>query len=871
MKDNRHNQTDLKRGLSSQEALVRLKKYGLNELKKTKPVPVVWKFLAQFNDVLIYILLVSSIISFALKEIADAIIIIFVILMNGIIGFIQEEKATKSLEALKKLTTQEATVKRDGILMTIPASELVVGDIIFLEEGQAVPADAIIFNNNGLLCDESALTGESQSVVKDENFISNDNTPLGDCLNKVYMSTLVLAGHSEAVVVATGMKTEIGKIASLLKDDRKGETTLQKKLATLGKLLGIVTILVCVFLFIIALIQKRNMIEMFITSISLAVAAVPEGLPAVVTIVLAIGVQRLIKTNMIVRKLHSVETLGAVSKILTDKTGTLTENQMTVVALSYDRKNFKIRELEKNSTFDMLLQTMIFCNNANIQNAKIGDPIEVAMLEFAKAFLPLPNFVKIAEEPFTSDRKMMSVLIETQGIKRQFSKGAYENIIKKCAKILVNGEVIELKKDDINRLDFLLHQLSSQALRVIALAYKESNSIKEEQLTFVGLVGMIDPPKKGVKEAVQDLTDAGIETIMITGDNVDTAFAIAKSLNIASNKEECVEGKYINTLSDSRLKELVMQKKVFARVSPTHKIRIVEAYKNNNFLVAMTGDGVNDAPSLREADVGIAMGKSGTDVAKNAADMILLDDNYTSIAKAVKEGRGIFANIKKTTLFLLSSNFAEIMAMIIGILFVLPIPLIAVHILWVNLITDSLPAIALSVDSTSESIMKEKPRKKDSGLFEKTDYSILIFYGIVITLITILSYCLPALILIAKQGNLDKNIFLNIKDLLLNNADILKKSRTFAFTTLGISQLFHMIGMSDIKSYLFGIIKKKNFIMIFALIIGILLQFMVTEIPILSNLFQTSTLSFKEWCILIALSSVPLLLHELLVPYFRKK
>ncbi|MCH5172182.1 MAG: cation-translocating P-type ATPase [Erysipelotrichales bacterium] len=862
--------TSIKSGLPQVEANKRLKQNGLNELKSEKKRSAIVKFLSQFNDVLIYILLVSAVVSCFLKEFADAAIIFIVVLINGLAGFIQEEKVTKSLESLKKMTTSYATVKRDGKVIEIPANELVVGDIILLEEGKAIPADVVLVNNNGLLCDESALTGESQPVLKDEFCESDDKTPLAEKYNLGFMSTLVLQGHSEAIVIKTGMKTEIGKIAEMLDSNKTVETPLQKRLGDLGKLLGVITLLICALLFVVALIQKRNVIEMFITSISLAVAAVPEGLPAVVTIVLAMGVQRLAKVNMVIRKLHAVETLGAVGKILTDKTGTLTENQMTVTKVNYGLKTYSISNLVESEELIKMCKAMYYCNNASIKDAEIGDPTEIALLKFIRIFQFDKNNKRADEFPFSSERKLMSVLVYDQD-KMQYTKGAYEKIIAKCDKIFCDGKEIFLTREMINSLNSLSLEMSQKALRVIAFAYKKCNSITEDKMVFLGFVGMIDPPKRGVKSAIQTLSSASIDTVMITGDNINTAFAIAKDLNIANSKEECIEGKELDKLSSTDLNKIVLSKKVFARVTPSHKIKIVEAFQSNNFLVAMTGDGVNDAPSLRKADVGIAMGKGGTDVAKNAADMILLDDNYVSITNAVKEGRGIYANIKKTALFLLSSNFAEVLAMLLGILLGLPMPLIAVHILWINLITDSLPAIALGVDKTSDDVMNEKPRLKNESLFAKGGYSILFLYGIVITLVTIISYFIIPFVETINCFGLDVHVFEHMKELLVNNEEILLKSRTFAFTTLGISQLFHMIGMSNVKQNIVQIVKKKNYVMFLAFIIGIVLQILVTEIPFFTSIFKTYSLTAKEWGFLILLSAFPLYMHEIMVGYYAKK
>lgn len=862
--------TSISKGLTNEEAQIRLKQEGFNELKEEKKTSLILKFLRQFNDVLIYVLLVSGIISLVLKETADAIIIFVVVLVNGIVGFIQEEKASKAIEALKKIATTYAIVKRDNKVMKIPTREVVVGDIILVREGQAIPSDAIIIKSNNLLVDESALTGESDSVLKDERFISKDTTPIAERLNYLYMSTFVLQGNAEAIVISKGMNTEIGKIADMLKNNENQATPLQKKLEDLGKMLGVITLIVCVLLFVLAIVQKRNVVEMFITSISLAVAAVPEGLPAVVTIVLALGVQKLVKSNMVVRKLHSVETLGAVSKVLTDKTGTLTENQMTVASLSYNKKEYEINDFVKDKSFDVLCEVMQICNNASISNNEIGNPTEIALKKFSEHFIKL-NYQRLDEIPFSSERKMMSVLVKKDNIIMQYTKGAYERIIEKCDRILIDNKELELDAFYKNELERIIRKMSSKALRVIALAYKKTSSIQEDKMVFVGLVGMIDPPKKGVKEAIKTLKEAHIDTIMITGDNIITAFAIAKNLEIATSLNECISGQELDKLSEKQMKEIVKNKKVFARVSPTHKVKIVKAFKDNGYLVAMTGDGVNDAPSLKTADVGVAMGKRGTDVAKNAADMILLDDNYGSLAVSIKEGRGIYANIKKTSLFLLSSNFAEVLSMLFGVILFLPMPLLAVHILWINLITDSLPAIALGVDKTSDEVMKENPRAKNESLFAHGGYSILFLYGAFITIITMISFFIIPTSIILNTYGFDGRLFAHIRHILLTNEEVLLKSQTFAFTTLSLSQLFHMIGMSNVKNRLFNIIKGKNYVMLLALVIGIALQVLVTEVPFLIEVFKTSSLSLSEWIYLLLISSFPLIMHEIMVSYYRKK
>lgn len=870
--------TSIKYGLSEKESEYRLKNEGKNILNKKKKKGILSLFFSQFYDPMVFVLIVGCVLSFILKEITDGFIILFVIILNAILGTVQEYRAEKALNALKDMSSPHAIVKRDGIYKEIKAEEIVPGDILKINEGNIIAADVRLIETFSMKIDESSLTGESEPVEKNANMIISSDTPLGDKKNLAFMSTALQVGHGEGIVISTGMNTEIGKIAKLIDDAKEEMTPLQKKLGGLGKLLGALAVFICAFLFFITLIQKRNSMEMFITSLSLAVAAIPEGLPAVVTIVLAIGVQKMAKANAIVRRLPSVETLGAVSVILSDKTGTLTENKMKAVEVFYNGEIYEEEAIE-NISAPLLFDGFTLCNNASIEDGSFGDPTEVALLQLAKRKSIHKKeldraYKRINEIPFDSKRKMMTTTHIYQGKTIHFTKGALDWLVRKCKYIYINEKIIPIEERHKQHILKVARDMGKKALRVLAIGFSEV--VPEEEMVFVGCVGMIDPPRKEAKSSISTLKQAGIKTVMITGDHVDTAFAIAKSLGIAESESQCVSSDIIEQADDDALKEIIKDVTVFARVTPTHKVRLVQAFKNNGNIVAMTGDGVNDAPSLKNADIGIAMGITGTDVAKNAADIVLSDDNFSSIEKAVEEGRGIYDNIRKTIIFALSSNMAEVMSMLIAVIIGYPMPLIAIHILWVNLITDSIPAIALGADKKDNNVMKEKPRLVNESIFARGGYKLTFLYGGIITIITIIAFLIvPLSTLHLEDSNFSlvmiKDNFYKILDLFNTRPDILTKSRTYAFTTLCISQLFHMIGMSSIKEHAFSILKKKNFLMYGALLIGIILQVLVTEVPILTTFFDTTSLSFKEWLWLLLMSSYPLLVHEFLVSYFKRR
>ncbi len=861
--------TNIEKGLTTKEVSQKTHPTFKNELEEKKRKNFLFIFLSQLNDPLIYILGVALLISLFLREYVDAAIILTVVILNAIIGAVEENKAEKALEALKKMTTPHCLVKRNNEVVEIEAKDLVLGDVVILDAGRTIPADLRLTKTNNLKIDESSLTGESLPVEKDANLILPKNTPLGDCKNMAYMSTNVTYGRAEGVVTHIGMNTQIGKIAKMLNEKKDEMTPLQKKLAELGKLLGIIAVSVCILLLVVALIQGRNLIEMLITSISLAVAAIPEGLPAVVTIVLSLGVQKMVKVNTIVRKLHSVETLGAVNIICSDKTGTLTQNKMTVVQAYFNHQYYNSYQINQNNLY-LLSLGMSLCNDAKYEKEKyIGDPTEIALLVFSqqmdmfKADLD-KKYPRLQEIPFDSNRKMMSTLHKVNGKNMLFTKGAIDQIIQHCNRIICHNVISPLSVQDKNKLLLEANNMAKNAMRVLALAFKETNQLKEEELVFVGFVGMIDPPRKEAIEAIQKLKTAGIKTVMITGDHKNTALAIAKELDIATDESQCISGEEIDKIDDFEQK--VENYSIFARVSPEHKVKIVKALKEKDNIVAMTGDGVNDAPSLKMADIGISMGITGTDVAKSASDMVLSDDNFASIEKAVKEGRGIYTNIKKSLLFLLSSNIGEILTMFLGILLNLPIPLLAVHILWVNLLTDSFPALALGQDDNGDELMKEKPRNAKESLFAHGGMKILIGYGLLIGFVSLAAYLIVPIFQLLQS---DTPITYQAILMTLRNPIVVQKAQTYAFCTLALSQLFHSIGMKNMTRTAFDSRFMKNKLLIASFIIGYVLQILVTELPFLNQAFKTTHLYFQDWIIITLFSMLPLVIHEIIALFLK--
>ena len=850
-------------GLSSNEAKSRLEKNGLNKLQGKKKKSMFQLFLAQINDVMIYILLIAAIISMAVKEVSDAIIILIVIFVNAIIGVIQESKAEKALEALKNMSTPKALVKRDGNIIEIQSEEVVVGDIVIIDAGRYIPADLRLIEAANLKIEESAFTGESVPSEKNsETNTDNSELPIGDQHNMAFMSTLVTYGRGVGIVVGTGMNTEIGKIAKMLDAEEDNTTPLQKKLAQLGKILGFAAVGISILMFIVSMFQGRDFLEMFMTSISLAVAAIPEGLPAIVAIVLALGVQRMIKENAIIRKLPSVETLGSVNIICSDKTGTLTINKMTVKKFFVDGL---INDLDKidinNKESKLLVDGMILCNDATSKDGtQTGDPTEVALIEVGNKLNILKEDLtasnkRINEIPFDSDRKLMTTVNNYNNKNTVFTKGAIDSILKISNKILINGEVKEFTKSEKDKVLEASNEMSDDALRVLALAYKEiDNNIivvndLETDLIFIGLMGMIDPPREEVKSSIEVSKNAGIRTIMITGDHKNTAVAIAKDLGIAEDISEAMAGSEIDTYSDEEFVKIINNYKVFARVSPEHKVKIVKAFKAHGNIVSMTGDGVNDAPSLKAADIGVAMGITGTDVAKGAADMVLTDDNFTTIVKAVEEGRNIFNNIKKSIVFLLSCNLGEVVALFVAILLNWPTPLQAIHILWVNLITDSFPALSLGVDPGDKGVMDLPPKAPNESLFAGRMGILLIINGILIGFTTLIAFVLG------------EKLY----------PDSLKHAQTMAFVVLSVSQLFYSLSMRNERKSIFQIGFFKNKWLLASIAFGILLQFAIITIPFTANIFKVYSLSLYDWGIVILISLIPFAINELIKVLFKSK
>lgn len=857
------------KGLSREEASARLNSYGANVFQEKKQKTKIQMFIGQLRDPMIYILFAATGISIFLRETADAVIILAIILLNAIIGMVQEAKAEKSLDALKKLSNPTALVRREGKIYDIPASDLVPGDIIILEAGRVVPADLRLLSSINLKIEESALTGESVPVQKEADFVADKEVTLGDRLNMAYLSTSVAYGRGEGLVVRTGMDTEIGKIAKMINESVTEMTPLQKRLGDLGKILGIVALLLCGGLFGLALLQGRDMMEMLLTAISLAVAAIPEGLPAVVTIVLALGVMRMVKVNTIVRRLPAVETLGSVSVVCSDKTGTLTQNKMTVTKVYTGNRVKDIADLDGEKDH-VLIRGFVLCTDAVInEESRIGDPTELALLDMGESIGISKGklekiYPRINEQPFDSDRKKMTTVhrVNDKHIEA-YTKGAMDKIIKNCTHILEDGSVRPITDEDKQAIGLASKEMATMALRVLALGIKyNDDSAIEENLTFVGLVGMIDPPRTEAAEAVEVFKDASIITVMITGDHKDTALAIARQLGIADREDQCITGDTLSKMSQEELNEAVSNLRVFARVSPENKVMIVNGFKSQGHIVSMTGDGVNDAPSLKAADIGVAMGITGTDVAKGAADMVLTDDNFATIEKAIEEGRNIYNNIRKSVLFLLSSNLGEIITMFVAIAVGLATPLKAIHILWVNLVTDSLPGLALGVDLGNPAIMKEKPRAPKESLFARGGYATTLYFGTVIGLTTLGAFLyLPITYLIAAGEVITLS---SIKALYMDNY-IYSHSQTYAFTVLAISQLFNAIGMRNINHSIFKYNHFNNRLMIVAFVVAFGLQIAVTEIPFLLTAFETVSLSLKEWLLIVAFSTAPLWAHELLV------
>lgn len=843
------------KGLSSQQVEQLRSKYGENKLRAQKPKSMVVRFFEQFKDVMIIILLVAAAISFVVAlnghdkmEFFEPLLIVLIVVLNAVMGVVQESKAEKALDALKSLSAPHARVRRNGVETVVEATQLVPGDIILLEAGDFVPADARLLQSASLKSEEAALTGESVPVDKDAGAVVKENVPIGDRLNMVHSGCSITYGRGVAVVTGTGMNTEMGKIADLLDQEENTATPLQVKLATLGKYLGFMAIGICIIIFFIGFMAKLQVVEIFMTSVSLAVSAIPEGLPAIVTIVLSIGVQRMVKRNAIVKNLPAVETLGSASIICSDKTGTLTQNRMTLLK-AYDATTDQVEEISEHNSevIRTLLQYGTLCCDGSVvmeegEEKHIGDPTETSIVYAAlkngmtKEELNV-HYPRVGEIPFDSDRKLMSVITKMNGKYMVIVKGGVDTLASRC----IGGNLEKAK--------VVAEELSRDALRVLAVAYKEIDSIPvelrsdelEAGLTLLGLVGMIDPPREEVKEAVKICRKAGIKPVMITGDHVVTASAIAKQLGILLEGDRAITGTELAAMSEDELDQSVRSISVYARVSPEDKIRIVKAWQKQGEVVSMTGDGVNDAPALKAADIGCAMGITGTDVAKGAADLTLTDDNFATIVEAVKEGRGIYDNIRKTVGFLLGTNIGEVITVFVAMLVWQRTPLLSMQLLWINLVTDSLPAIALGMEEVEENVMQRHPRPKEEGIFAHGLGTRIVLQGIMFGILSLLGFYYGCGYDVVN-GNIEAG-------------------RTMAFLVLSMSQVVHAFNMRSNKS-LFKIGFFSNKMLTGAAIISTVLVAFILFVPPVRYVFGLVPLEANQYLLALGLALVPLVVLE---------
>lgn len=875
-------------GLKTQEAEQRLQKYGRNELEEQSKKSFLTKLIAQFADFLIIILVAAAGISAVVGETEDAIVILAIVFINAILGIYQEGKAEKSVEALQKMSAPNAKVIRDGNQTEIPAAEIVPGDIVVLEAGDIIPADLRLIESSNLKIEEASLTGESVPVEKDAKAIIGGSAGIGDRHNMGFSSTIVTYGRGKGVVVETGHHTEIGNIATKIQTYGEEQTPLQIKLNQLGKVLGTLTILICIVVFGVGLLQGREVLEMLLTSISLAVAAIPEGLPAIVTIVLAIGMNRMADRNAIVKKLLAVETLGATSVICSDKTGTLTQNEMTVVKAYVDDKVLEIegggyepvgavkldgKEIDINTLNNLnnLASIGALSNDAYLDNSSgvfkiVGDPTEGAIVTFAGKLGKTTNdlnksFPRVEELPFDSARKMMSTFHKNyiKGKVVSFTKGAPDIVISKCTKIALNGEIVDFTKELKNRVLSVNIEFAKSALRVLSAAYKVWDELPqqispetvENDMIFVGLVGMIDPARPEAKDAIKECKNAGIEAVMITGDYKETAFAIAKDLGMAESEDQAMMGEELDNLSEDELKEVVKKTKVYARVSPEHKVKIVTALKENGHITSMTGDGVNDALALKKADIGVSMGITGTDVAKNTAEVILTDDNFATIVNAVEEGRIIFSNIKKFVFFLLSCNIGEILLVFISILIGWEVPLMPIQLLWLNLVTDSFPAMALGVENAEPGIMNHPPRDTKEPILDKGMYGGILFQAMAIAAASIFAYYWAQVRYGVGSG--------------------LIHARSIVFATLITAELLRAFSSRSQVFSLFKIGLFSNKRMIQAVFLSFALTVLVLYLPVFNDIFNVVPLTFQDWEIVLMFAFIPLFSGEVYKMIFKNK
>lgn len=904
-------ETNLEKGLDSSKVAEHKAKYGSNELQQKKKDSLLKKFIAQFKDFSIIVLIIAAIVSGIVgiaegEGITDTIIIMIVVILNAVIGVAQESKAEKSLEALQKLSEHAAKVVRDGKEQVIPARDLVPGDIVIIETGDYVSADLRLIEAVNLKSQESSLTGESVPVEKETEPIEGTEVGIGDRKNMLFSSSLITYGRGKAIVVATGMNTEVGKIAGMLNETEKQETPLQRRLNSLGKTLGIAALVICAVIFVIGLLQGKGVIGMFMTAVSLAVAVIPEGLVAVSTIVLAIGVQKMVKKNAIVKKLPAVETLGSSTVICSDKTGTLTQNKMTVEKIFCNDVTVDVAKAETTEDFKKLVYNCMLCNDSRVLETGelAGDPTETALVDMAFK-LEYPEAIyrenpRVQEVPFDSERKLMTTVNENDGRYVVYTKGGVDELLRICNSYLFKGEVRYNLDDYAKWIRENNEHMAKDALRVLAFAYKEIDHMpsKEEMktiesgLTFIGMVGMIDPPREEAKKAVEKCKHAGIKTVMITGDHKVTAVAIAKKLGILENEDEALTGLELDKISDEELTRNVRKYSVYARVSPEHKVRIVRAWQANGEVVAMTGDGVNDSPALKTSDIGCAMGKVGTEVAKEAADVILTDDNFATIVSAVEEGRRIYDNILKVIQFLISCNVGEVVVLLLATLFAPAIAgwfgisnialiqvLLPTHILWINLVTDSLPALALAFDPANRDIMNRKPIKKDEGIFTKGRTFRIAYQGIMIGLLTLVAFIvglatpedkLPSMVEYNSRVMAVEEIN-NIDEVLTDGGRYLSAEeirveigQTMAFIVLAFAELIHVFNIRDNKNSVFKTGILGNSILIGAVLVSAALMGIILVIPGLRHAFSIPVLPMSNIIEVIVLILAPLAIVEIM-------
>lgn len=861
--------TDLVKGLSEEKAEKVRETAGFNEITTKGNKSIFQMLVEQFKDFMIIILLIAAFVSGWLgvqngEGFTDSIIILIIVILNAIIGVAQELKAQKSLDALKNLSAPHCKVIRNGEVQTIESKYLVPGDIVVLDTGDYIPADLRLIEAVNLKVQESALTGESVPVEKTSEKLEATHIGIGDRTNSAFSSSLVTYGRGKGIVVATGMNTEVGKIASMIQEVDDSETPLKKRLEALGKTLGIAALAICIVIFLVgAFIYKKEMLTMFMTAVSLAVAAIPEGLPAISTIVLSIGVQRMVKRNAIIRTLPSVETLGSATVICSDKTGTLTQNRMTVEKLFYNDEIYNASEKQGqiDDHLNLLVNAMILCNDTKIkeENGKlntVGDPTETALVDLGIKYhivkTDIENIYKRVDEiPFDSERKLMTTVHERDGKYVVYTKGAVDELLARCTRIYINNQEIPLTNEHVEAISNINYEMGSSALRVLAMAYKSidilptpnEKSALESNLIFIGMVGMIDPARPEAKEAVEKCKTAGIKPVMITGDHKVTAVAIAKEIGILGENDKAITGAELEKMSQEDLEKNVQDYAVYARVSPEHKVRIVKAWQSKGEIVAMTGDGVNDAPALKTADIGAAMGIVGTDVAKEAADVVLTDDNFATIVSAVEEGRRIYDNILKSIQFLLSSNIGEIIVLFIATMLNWVTPLLPIHILWINLATDSLPALALAVDPAEKDIMKRKA-KKNNNIFTKGMIWRIIYQGIMVGALALLAFSIGC--------------NFNYTDL-----DAMPVAQTMAFAVLAISELVHVFNIRSNKESIFKIGFGTNKMLLLANLVSFLLVFLVLEVPFLQNIFDVAQLDGIHWLWVAILAIAPLVIVEI--------